>query len=158
MFKQLLWPWHDCICNQRLPIRWLWLCAVAGPLDYTWCNTQMHWHSVDTRLTLCWISVDSLLMLCWRSFNALLTLISRCKGVDRHDITYKGCQFLDYGLMRYHTPSIIEDATPQIVDALLMLIFRLGMGPCRVLFCPSTLPICWLRIPVSKWHPNGLTY
>jgi len=60
--------------------------------------------------------------------------------------------------MPYHSPSIIQDATPKIVDALLTLIFRLGMGPCRVLFCPSRLPICWLWIPASKWHPNGYTY
>jgi len=46
----------------------------------------------------------------------------------------------------------------QSVDALLTLICRLGMGPCRVLFCPSRLPICSLWIPASKWHPNGLTY
>jgi len=60
--------------------------------------------------------------------------------------------------MPYHSPSIIQDATPRIVDALLKIIFRLGMGPCRVLFCPSRLPICWLWIPASKWHPNGLTH
>jgi len=60
--------------------------------------------------------------------------------------------------MPYHNPWIIHDATPKIVDALLTLIFRLGMGPCRFLFCPSRLPICWLSIPASKWHPNGLTY
>jgi len=59
--------------------------------------------------------------------------------------------------MLYHSPWIIQDATPKIVDALLMLIFRLGMEPCRCLFCSSKLPICWLWIPVSKWHPNGLT-
>jgi len=60
--------------------------------------------------------------------------------------------------MPYHSPWIIQDATPKIVDALLTLIFRPGMGPCRFLFCPSRLPICWLWIPASKWHPNGLTF
>jgi len=60
--------------------------------------------------------------------------------------------------MLYHSPWIIQGATPKIVDALLTLIFRLGMGPCHFLFCPSRLPICWLWIPQSKWHPNGLTY
>jgi hypothetical protein len=59
--------------------------------------------------------------------------------------------------MPYHSPWMIQDATPKIVDALLTLIFILGMGPCRVLFCPSRLPICWLWIPASKWHPNVLT-
>jgi hypothetical protein len=60
--------------------------------------------------------------------------------------------------MLYHSPWIIQDATPKIVDALLTLIFRLGMGPCHFLFCPSRLPVCWLWIPASKWHSNGLTY
>ena len=60
--------------------------------------------------------------------------------------------------MPYHSPWIIQDATPKIVDALLTLIFRLGMGPCHFLFCPSRLPVCWLWIPASKWHSNGLTY
>jgi len=60
--------------------------------------------------------------------------------------------------MPYHSPWIIQDATPKIVDALLTLIFRLLMGPYRFLFCPWRQPICWLWLPVSKWHPNGLTY
>ena len=60
--------------------------------------------------------------------------------------------------MMYYSSWIIQDATAKIVDALLTLIFRLRMGPCRFLFCPSRLPICWLWIPASKWHPNGLTY
>jgi len=70
IFRQVLWPCHDRICTERLPIRWLWTYAVAEPLDYTWCNTQKRWHSVDTQLTLCWCSVDALLMLCWRAVDA----------------------------------------------------------------------------------------
>jgi hypothetical protein len=60
--------------------------------------------------------------------------------------------------MPYCSPWIIQDATPKIVDALLTLIFRLGMGPSPFLFCPSRLPVCWLWIPASKWHYNRLTY
>ena len=60
--------------------------------------------------------------------------------------------------MPYQSPSIIQDAIPKIVDALLTLISRLGIGPCHCLFCPSRLPVCWLWIPASKWHSNGLTY
>jgi len=68
----VLGPCYNRICKERLPIRWLWVHSIAEPLDYIWCNTQMHWHSVDTRLTLCWCSVDALLTLCWRSVDALL--------------------------------------------------------------------------------------
>ena len=60
--------------------------------------------------------------------------------------------------MPYRSPWIIQDATPKIVDALLTLIFRLGMGPCHFLFCPSRPPVCWLWRPASKWHSNGVTY
>ena len=70
IFKQVLWPCHDRICTERLPICSLSTSAVAEPLEYTWCNTQKHSHSVDTQLTLCWCSVDALLMLCGRSVDA----------------------------------------------------------------------------------------
>jgi len=48
-------------------------------------------------LTLCWQSVDAVLILCWQSVDALLTLSLRCSSIDTHDITYKGCQYFDYG-------------------------------------------------------------
>jgi len=147
--RQVLWPYHDRICTERLPIRWLWTYAVAEPLEYTWYNTQKRWHSVDTwltlcscsvdahfqtgavtiswlllprtdantlimgtchsralglymiqhpkSLTLCWQSVDAVLMPCWQSVDALLMLSLRCSSIDTHDITYKGCQYFDYG-------------------------------------------------------------
>jgi hypothetical protein len=71
IFKQVLWPCHYRICKDQVPIRWLWVYVVAKPLDYTWCNTQKRWHSVDTLLTRWWCSVDALLTLCWRSFRGV---------------------------------------------------------------------------------------
>ena len=51
-----------------MPIRWLWVHPIAERLDFTWCNSQNRWHSVDNLLTLCGCSVDNPLTLCWRSF------------------------------------------------------------------------------------------
>jgi hypothetical protein len=52
---------------------------------------------IDTLLTLCWHCVDALVMLCWRCVDALLMLILRCSSIGAHDITYKCCQYFDYG-------------------------------------------------------------
>jgi len=68
IFRVGLWPCHDHFCSEQLPIWWLWISAIAEPLDYTRCNTQNRWHSVDNLLTLCGCSVDNPLTLCWRSF------------------------------------------------------------------------------------------
>jgi hypothetical protein len=140
------WPCRDRFCSEWMPIHWLWVHAKPDPLDYTWSNTQNSWHSVDNLLMMGCSSVDNLSTLCWRTFSGV--------AVSTHDITYKGCQCFNYGQMPYHSPWIIQVPTPKIVDALLTLMVRLGMWPCRILFCPSRLPICCLWIAVSKWHPN----
>jgi len=57
-----------------LPIYWLSANTIAQLLDYTRCNTQDCWRSVDTLLMLYWCSVDPLLTLCWPSVDPLLTL------------------------------------------------------------------------------------
>jgi len=41
------WYQHTRYCLYRLPILWLWINAVAQPLDYTRCNTRNRWRSVD---------------------------------------------------------------------------------------------------------------
>jgi len=165
--------WHQDwrFCLERQPILQLWANSVAHPLDYTRCNTQIRWRSVDAHfqtgavtmmlfllhikaadtsimgkchsialglykmqhprlLTLCWRSVDALLMLCWRCVDALLTLICRWSDIDIKGIAYKGGQNFDYGSKPQHSPWIIQDATPEIVDALLTLIFTMGLWPC----------------------------
>jgi hypothetical protein len=55
------------------------------------------------------------------------------------------------------------DATPKIVDALLTLISRLGLWPCRILFCSQSLPICWLCVntvaqPLNRTRCNTQVY
>jgi hypothetical protein len=46
--------------------------------------------------------------------------------------------------MPWHSPWSIPDATLKIIDALLLLIFRQGLWPCRFLLCSLWLPIRWL--------------
>jgi hypothetical protein len=48
-------------------------------------------------LTLCWQSVDAVLIHSWQSVDALMMLNLRCSSINRHNITYKGCQYFDYG-------------------------------------------------------------
>jgi len=66
-FRLGQWTFRDRFCPERIPIRWLWAHAIAEHLDFTWCNTQNCWHSVDNPLTLYWCSVDNPLTLCWHS-------------------------------------------------------------------------------------------
>jgi len=54
-------------------------------------------------------------------------LIVRRSDMVITDIAYKGGQYLDYGKQSYYSPWMTQDATPSIVDALLTLIFRLGL-------------------------------
>ena len=55
----------------------LWVNAVAQPLDYTRCNAQNRWCSVD----------------------ALLMLMFRCSDIDSNRISHKGSQYFNYGWM-----------------------------------------------------------
>jgi hypothetical protein len=73
-FRQGLCPCPLLYCPWRLPIRWLCVNAVAQSLDYTRCNTQDCWCSLDALLMHCWRSVDAQLTLCWRSLPGELTL------------------------------------------------------------------------------------
>jgi len=73
IFRLGLGPCHFFFCTQRLPIRWLWVNAVAQPLNHIRCNTRDCWRSVDTLLMLCWRFVDGLLTLCWRSLSGEAT-------------------------------------------------------------------------------------
>jgi len=102
------------------------------------------WCSVDALLMLWWCSVDALLMICWCSVDAQLTLIIRWSNIDINHIAYIGGQYCAYGYKQYYSPRVTQDATPEIFDALLTLIFRLGLWPCHFPFCLQTLPINWL--------------
>jgi hypothetical protein len=44
-----------------------------------------------------------------------------------NNIVYKDGQYFDYGYQPYYSPWMIPDTTPKIIDAVLTLIFRLGL-------------------------------
>ena len=49
-------------------------------------------------------------------------------------VAHNGGQCCDYGWMPLQSPVIAQDTRPKIVDALLMLIFKMGEGACHLPF------------------------
>jgi len=122
------------------------------------------WRSVDALLTLCWCSFYHVavsthtilpiqaantsivvkcrrtaivlykmqhtksLTLCWRSFSDW--------GCDHvaFSFAHKGCQYVDHGKQLANSFPIDLVTRPNIVDALLTLIFRMRLCPCQFLF------------------------
>jgi len=83
---------------------------------------------------------QTLLTLCGGSFlggsNNIVTSI----------FTHKGSQYSNYGLLLLHSPVIIKDARPKIIDAPLTLSSRMGHRPCWFPFYLQSRPI----LPLSK--------
>ena len=69
-----------------------------------------------------------LLMLHWRSF------LGRGSNIVAGIYAHKCGRYCDYSLMLAHNPVIIEDARPEIGDAPLMLISRMGQRAYRLPF------------------------
>jgi len=57
---------------------------------------------------------------------------------------HKGGQYCHYGLMLSRSLVIIQDASTEIGDALLMLISRMGQRACRLPFHIESQPITCL--------------
>ena len=69
------------------------------------------------------------LMLCWCSFSE--------GGSNRNIYIFadKGCQYAAYNIVQQFTPQITNDAQPEIVNALLTLIFWREHWTYRRSFC-----------------------
>jgi len=68
------------------------------------------------------------LTLCWRSFlGGGSNIVTGC-------CANKGGQCCDYGLLLPHSPVIIKEARPEIGDAALKFIFKMGQQLCRLPF------------------------
>jgi len=61
---------------------------------------------------------EKLLTLCGRS------IVGSGRNIVTSIVPHTGSRWVDYGLMPFHSPSIIQDAMPKIVDASLVLILR----------------------------------
>jgi len=68
------------------------------------------------------------LTLHWRSF------LEGGSNIVDGICTPKGGQYCDYCLMLSRSPVIVQDARPEIRDALLTLISRMGQQACRLPF------------------------
>ena len=77
---------------------------------------------------LCELLDVKLLMLWCRSFWG------HSRDVVGGIFAYKGSQLFDYGWIWLHSPWNIYDARPEIADAPLMLIFRMGQRACCLHF------------------------
>ena len=96
------------------------------------------------------VSSQTLLMLGWRS----------CSWWGRQrvasSVAYNGGQYPIYDCLQPIATQITRDARPTIVDALLMLIFRMGQGACCSLFCPSRRPIPHLWMAATNCHSENV--
>jgi len=81
------------------------------------------------------LQYQKLLILCWRSFSE--------SGRERVAFSFAniGNLYHIYEYLQPITTQINHDAKPKIIDALLMLIFNMGQGACRFLFCIWMQPI-----------------
>jgi len=114
--------WNDLEAPVRSAgVSWRFACGfrtdlhfadVAQPLYYTRCNTQNHWHSVDTLLTrvwmLCWRSIDALLTLCWCSVCGVAVSTHRISPIKAANTSIMGkCRSTALGLYKMqHTKSL----------------------------------------------------
>jgi len=179
-FEQLQYR-HTRYCLYRLPILWLWVNAVAQPLDYTRCNTLNCGRSVDAHfqtghmtmlrsllLITAAISLNlgkccsavlglykmqhpSLLTLCWRSVDALWTLCWR--SVDALlTLCWRSVDALL--TLCWRSVDALLTLCWRSVDALLTVIFRMRLLLFRLLSYLERQPICWLSITASKSLSN----
>jgi len=99
---------HTQYCLWWLPILWLCINAVAQPLDYTRCNTQNRWRSVDNLLMLCWCSVDNLLTLCWRSFWGVAVSTHTILPIKAANTSIMGkCRITALGIYKVQHPTLL---------------------------------------------------
>jgi len=156
-------------------------------LDIPWCNAKNRLHSSDTHfyvvvaisfieflptkvgdgiimdyhhsigLKISKMQDKSWLTLCWFSFSW------DSSGINSSIFAHKGLKYFHYGLMLLHSPVIIEDGRPYIVDALLMLISMMRQGACRLpfyLLCWPILPL-WMDAtmqPCDSWKGKTMNH
>jgi len=121
----------------------------------------MGWrHSVAPRF--CKMQDQKSLTLHWCTFLGGSSDIFSCI------FAHKGHQYYDCGEMPMHSPVIIHDAWPEIIDAPLMLISMREQGACRLPIYPLRLPIllvwmeatmqpcdCWKGKTINPWCSVG---
>jgi len=97
-------------------------------------------------------------MLHWRS------VLGGSSDIMSSIFAHQGLQYYEYGWMLLHSPVIIQDARPDIVDALMMLISMMVQGVCHLQFYLLRRPIllvwmhatlqpfgCWMGKTINRW-------
>jgi len=154
---------------------------VWNPIPYPWCKTKNCWHSVHvhcsegvvisslaflptkpantmfmgscrcTAIRFSKMQDQKLLMLSWRSF------VEGGSDIVTSIFTHKGRQYFDYGLMPLHSTFIIQETRPEIVDAPLTLMSRMGQQACRFPFflikMPDNFTLEWCNW-AALWLPK----
>jgi len=96
--------------------------------------------------------IQKLLMLRWRSFSEWGR---ECAAVV---FAHKGGQYFIYGCLQPITTEITHNAKPNISNARLMLIFRIGQWLCHFLFCLYWLPLHSLCLTTTRQLVNYLSW
>jgi len=150
--KSLMLRWRSCLgqspnvvttmfCLKRQAIVRLWVKVAAKPSGFSMMQCQKSF-------TLGWHSFLG------GSSNIICSIFAR-----------KGRQYYDYGKMPLHSPGIIQDVRPEIVDAPLMLISMMGQGACGLPFALRSRSIlllwmdatmqpgdCWINMTINRWR------
>jgi len=115
-------------------------------------NTSVMHNSDQITVYLTYLHDHKWLSIHWRSFSEW--------GGDRAAafFAYKSWQYIGYAKQRPNHCVITILTKPQIIDALLTLILRMGWWPCCFLFCLNRLPIHQLCITATKSLCNYHTY
>jgi hypothetical protein len=110
------------ILPTRLPILSLWVNAIAQPMDYTRCNTQNHWNSVDAQFPTGDVTM-SLSHLFRMAANTLIRGKCRSTALGLHKMQYPKLFTLCW-----HSVDAVLMLCWCSVDALLTLCWRSFWG------------------------------
>jgi len=157
------------LCQWRWPVLWLCLIGIKSLMNYLTYKTKNHWCSVDAHVQngagsvslsllstmaasfwilyntdqisfqLCDLQDQTLLMLRWH------VCLEGSSDVDASIFANIGGQYCHSALQRPNLLLITSLTRPQSVVALLPLIFRMGHGASRFVFClyRPLIPASW---------------
>jgi len=108
---------HTRYCVYMLRIHWLCINAVAQPLDYTRCNRQNHWRSVDAQYQSGAVTILRSVLL-WIAGNTMIMDICRTRALGLYKMQYPKLLTLCW-----HSVDAVLMLCWRSVDALLMLIW-----------------------------------
>jgi len=169
---------HDSFSLEKLSEHHIYTIPDPSHFDCPWWKAKICWHSVDARshdgagnvaLSLFPIKVSNTM-----SMNSNNQIASELPDLqDQKLLTLRWCSYSEWGrepvalssawkASQYHiyewrqpiTTQITNDARPKLVDAPLMLIFRMGQGVYGSLICLRSQPIPYLWMAATDRHSD----